>query len=254
MAKKKGKKVKHATFHESAKLHNSVGGYDGGSCLSGHLSKYTSGDSCSYRWQGVKQAEDNSGPYDSHPKDYCRVKGAKLAKGFFRKLFLGGGENFHTGFMPYANQVHHILPSSGLRNGMDEATESKPDLIKTMCDGLLTQKYNINFRPNMIILASKWRDACHIGLPTHLGDHPDYTASIQEKVLEAMAPYASLADQGMEHDDPDFEDLKDDLEAISTSMYPSIVSYGQTAIKGKCKKAKITVNDLPAAVFAVLGV
>lgn len=67
MASKKGTEGPHSFFGESADCHVSIGSYEGGSCLNGHMSQWKENDSCSYRWQGLKQAEDHPGPYNSHP-------------------------------------------------------------------------------------------------------------------------------------------------------------------------------------------
>jgi len=247
MAKKKKQKATHSYFKDSYNLHAKVGSYDGGACLSGHLYKWTARNSCSYRWQGIKKAKENPTPYDSHGKAYCHLNGAG-----FPALAVLGIKNFNNGFMPYSNQVHHVLPNSVLRNGIDETTKSKANLIKDICDGLLTEKYNINFKDNMLILAVKWKDACQIGLPTHLGDHPGYSAKIKARVIKALQPYAQVVDDEEDHDEPDYLDLKDELKAISDSMYGAIVAHGQTSIKGSCSSAPVSVNQLPASVYAVL--
>lgn len=52
-------KVDMAAKHEVQNLdkpeHVSAKAIEGGQCLSGHLSRYTLDNSCSYRWQGLKK-------------------------------------------------------------------------------------------------------------------------------------------------------------------------------------------------------
>ena len=271
MAAKKGAKATHSFFKESNELHNSVGSFDGGSCLNGHMSKWKERDSCSYRWQGIKRAKESPGPYNSHPRADCRLDGTGfgwvvpdaiaagragkilkvleegIKKGKLKRLI--EARNFTNGFAPYSNQVHHVLPNSGLRNGIDKATKSNVDLVKDITDGLLEEKYNINFKVNMLILPESKRASVLIGLPTHCGDHPGYTASVMAGVLKALAPYAQVADQEQEHDEPDYKELRKELEAVSSSMYDAIVAYGQAHIKNQ---ASLSVNQLPASVFSVL--
>jgi hypothetical protein len=277
MARKK-KAPKHVVFQESYEQHKSVGSFAGGSCLTGHKSKWEERDSCSYRWQGIAKAKENSGPYHSYKdkqgksinrldgSDYGWVAvsalsagaGGKVLQSLHTKQFdktlkqLVKTRNFTNGFAPYANQVHHVLPNSALYNGVDQATASNTALIKVIGDGLLKEKYNINFKDNMLILPRNWRDACKVGLPTHCGDHPTYTATVQGRVMKALQPYAAVADEGEDHDEPDYEDLKDELEEISRSTYTSVVKYGQSAILSRCGDPKTSVNALPQNVAAGL--
>lgn len=272
---KKGESFGHSFFKESEELHQSVGSYAGGACLTGHQSSWEQRNSCSYRWQGVKKADENKTIYNSHADGDAHI--GKSGFGWARATAAAAGKagniireiqtafkkgklktlveakNFTNGFAPYPNQVHHVLPTSVLRNAIDTTTKGDAGLVKDINDGLLTEKYNINFKDNMIILAVSWDDACQIGLPTHLGDHPTYRGEIESAVLDAMAPYQSLADQGEEHEKPDYEELKDTLEKIANRMYTSIKNYGQSTLKGKCQDEEVTVNNLPRIVYKVLA-
>jgi len=271
MAKKQGKKAKHAFFEDSYKLHVPTGSYENGACLGPHRSYWKANDSCSYRWQGVKKAEENPGPYNSHPnKKYhlggtgwgwpaeSSVKSGRAGDVIFKGEIKTFGKrvkqkvqarNFTNGFAPYGNQVHHILPTATLRNCIDATTKSNVDQVKNICDGLLKEKYNLNFKKNMLILPTTWRHACKIGLPVHLGDHPNYSDEIKTKVMRALSPWDQAASQGEEHPEPDFFDLKYELEALEDNMYVSITSHGTQTIKGHCEDPKVTVDQLPKVVF-----
>ena len=234
--KKKGKKTKHVFYQDPAKAHKP-------GCLTSHETKYKDGDACSYRWQGVKQAEANPDPYNSHGKLYARINGESHATKGFAKLFKSGVKNFHNGYMPYANQVHHVLPKATLKDAVEKSVKSA-DQIATVRDGLLEQDYNINHKENMLILAVRWRDACQIGLPTHCGDHPAYSAKIKSKAMKALLPVAGLVDAGADHNDPEFEELRDELEQIARTTYKDIVDYGKIAIRGSCDADEVTVNNI----------
>ena|SRR5687767_150340 len=149
--KKKGKKAKHVFYQDPEKLHKP-------GCLTSHETKYKDGDACSYRWQGVKKAEANSGPYNRHKKLYAHIGGEGHATKGFAKLFSSGVKNFHNGYMPYANQVHHVLPKATLKDAVEKSVKSAAQ-INTVRDGLLHHEYNINYIENMMVLAVKWRDA-----------------------------------------------------------------------------------------------
>jgi hypothetical protein len=272
---KKGQAMGHSFYKNSEDLHLSAGNYAGGACLTGHHSHWEPRNSCSYRWQGLKKAESIKSVYNSHEKKSAHL--GKSGFGWARAESVDAGkagkvlrkfetemkkdklktkieaQNFTNGFAPYSNQVHHVLPNSVLRNGIDKTVNGDADLVKDICDGLLTEKYNINYQDNMIILPVDWEDACQIGLPTHNGDHPTYRAEIQTAVLEALAPYQQAANQGESHEEPDYEEIKEKLETISKDMYDSIKNYGQTAIKGKCASGEVGVNNLPKSVYGAPG-
>lgn len=278
----------HPFYKKYPGLHKPVGGYAGGSCLEGHVGFYEQQNSCSYRWQGLAKANESPGKeiYNSHHNPDCHLGAsghgwastARLAQGksgelvgtFETKTFKNKktgtetekqrilAKNFTTGFAPYSNQVHHVLPSGVLRICISDLAKVAPTIQDLICKGLLTEKYNINHKDNMIILPVKWSDACKIGLPTHQGSHPSYSASIKSATADAMSPYEKIAEQiadpeKKDHDAPAPEDLKTALEDISNKMYDSIIAL-QPIIRGRCKSEKMSVNELPTAVFACLAV
>ncbi|MDZ7591859.1 MAG: AHH domain-containing protein [Rubrivivax sp.] len=272
MAKKKGSKGPHSYFKESNKLHDSVGSFDGGACLNGHLSRWVERDSCSYRWQGIKRAKERAELYNIPSErswwldesGFRWLSAESVAKGRSGKILKTIAEgikkgmlkrkvevrNFTNGFLPYSNQVHHVLPNSALRKGIEGATGSKANLIKDITDGLLEEPYNINFKINMLILPEGKRESVILGLPTHCGDHPGYTAKVMASVKAAMQPYALAAKKGEPHGESDFEDIKDELHTISNDMYDAVVDYGQASVKGA---SALSVNELPTSVFSVLA-
>ncbi len=279
----------HTLYERLAELHNPVGTFDNGSCLSGHLNWWEQRNSCSYRWQGVAKANQEPGKsiYNSHSNKLRRLNGIGHGWVATKTLALGRGgsvvEGFETrvinktkkdgtvkstekqrvttkaftnGFSPYANQVHHVLPVAVLRSSIEEVSEPAPSIEDMVGGGLLQEKYNINYKENAIILPVKWADACEIGLPTHLGSHPTYSAKVQSATMKAMKPYQKIAEQVAEekpHDKPEPADLKDALVDISKKMYAALIGLRPT-ILGKCKATQVTLNEIPKSVYKALGV
>jgi len=225
----KSAKYKHATTIEYDKRHTSVGSYDGGKCFVGHLFKHTPNDSCSYRWQGIKRAKESPAPYTTYA--------AELGKGFGLLATKDNSKiyGFTTGWFPWINAVHHVLPVGVLKDAITSFSKGLSDLEILIVVGLLNEKYNINFKVNMIILPANFETSRTVGLPTHAqGDnHSKYSDKIKEDVTDALdAVYGSVRSQmsssSEDHDLPDHEDLKDQLRGISDDYYGKIVAYGKS--------------------------
>src|SRR5262245_32494978 len=122
----------HKFYLPDYKAHVSAGTYDDGACLVKHVTQFKDDDSCSYRWQGVKKAEEQPGrsAYDAHPKTHFHVGGRSAgpfdpadtatvvaSSGFAGKVVKASQPtkkglrdiievtNFTTAFAPYGNQV-----------------------------------------------------------------------------------------------------------------------------------------------------
>ncbi|WP_437949726.1 AHH domain-containing protein [Sorangium sp. So ce296] len=273
---------KHEFYEKFEKLHSSVASYEGGACLRGHSGFYQEKDSCSYRWQGLAKAKLEPGKdvYDSHPNPKCHLDGSgygwasvqavtqgragvveatyakktyktKKGKDIEKQKILA--KNFTNGFAPYPNQVHHILPTAALRESILEVSKPAPSVAETIGKGLLGEKYNINHMDNMIILPVRGREARKIGLPTHCGSHPGYSAQIKDRVTAALRPYQRIAEQvanNRKHDSPKPGNLKDALELISDVMYIEFITVAISA-----KEAGVdpgSVDELPSSVFQSL--
>lgn len=248
--------------HEDLKpydnLHKSVKTHDDGACLGRHEAYYKA-DSCSYRWQAVKRVEDEDRHiYDSHPNPKFRVDGtayrnpsvstagkyqaggalvgvagpATVAitgkrKGKKYKTVLAIA--FRTGFAPYSNQAHHLLPDAELRGAVYDTTESAPQVRDLVFQDLLREKYNLNHWKNMMILPCARTHGQAIGLPTHPNghNHITYSAAVRIKVKKALIPYQAAVDdekQGKPHSQPDSKKIKDDVEAVSDGLHTLIVA------------------------------
>jgi hypothetical protein len=101
----------------------------------------------------------------------------------------------------------------------------------------------------MIILATQWEDACQIGLPVHLGNHPNYSDEIKTKVMRALSPWDETASKGPDHPPQDYFDHKYELNSLAENMYINIVEHGEDNIKDTCADMQVSVDDLPDSVF-----
>jgi hypothetical protein len=231
----------HQAFLETNKRHESVATYDNGACVIKHQFPYTEKDSCSYRWQGIKKAEEQPGrsAYDAHRAPECHLGKRPL-----------GVKNFTTGWAPYGNQVHHVLNQSSLHKGINGVAEVWPYMRRTIVNGLLKEKYNLNHKDNNLICPTADYHSRETGLPTHIGSHKTYSAKILTSVKNALEPYKKIANQlakkQKKHDKPDPLELKDALENISNTMYQNIVGL---AAGNRLKRRATTVDSLPSKAY-----
>lgn len=270
----------HAAFTPWDALHHKAGAYDGGKCLGRHEAYYYENNSCSYRWQAVKQATNDQAIYDAHSDPTKRMAGTAWrtpADSTAQKYNAGGAlvsmgpafdpspptgnkgkkrqkrdkvrlvlaKAFRTGFAPYDNQAHHLLPDATLREGVFEVTEGATNVRDAILQGLLSEAYNMNHWKNMMILPCARSHGKEIGLPTHPNghNHPTYSAEIKAKVKKALRPYQAAVDdekQGKPHVVPDPKKVKDDLEAISVGLHALILSKVATL---KASTTEVQVND-----------
>jgi A nuclease family of the HNH/ENDO VII superfamily with conserved AHH len=274
----------HQFYEEKYYLHIRASGTDGGACFSKHESKYDEHNSCSYRWQGVVKARERKDIYNiekhpnwhldnfSKPESWKNVAFAqstinKMKPKLYKQIFdkagnpltnkgkvIVGTPNFINGQAPYRNQVHHLIANGLFCDELSKTVNTVPEkamaVFYLVIKGLMKEKYNINYKDNMIILPCEPSVAKKIGLPTHLGSHPTYDSYIKGRIQSSLRPYKKIALQLAknveEHDTSDPKKLKDDLLKISSIMYNSIIDFGQSNIKNK---GAFRINDLPDAVF-----
>lgn len=265
----------HKAYQPTYKYHASVGSYDSGACLVKHVIPFKDADSCSYRWQGVHKAGMDPGKsaYDAHrnakhhiggrgtgafmPEDSASltksagmagvVMGSTTTKKGLRALV--EVNNFTTGFVPYGNQVHHLLNASSLRKGIDDLVKAWYPIRWVIVNGLLGEKYNLNHFENNMILPTRDYHCRETGLPKHYGGHQKYSDVIKTSIDEALTGYKKIANQmkkKKDHDPLDPLALKDALEAISKQVYTGII--GEAAANRAARKL-VTVNSLPVGSF-----
>lgn len=236
--------------------HLTVNNLEGGQCLSGHKSKYTPGNSCSYRWQGLEKAKENNHIYDAHrgfynsPAKgyhigaYRKVKYAQAsyagetkgeAKPFInnkgKKMATFEALNFTNGKAPYKNDVHHILPNADLKDGL-AAKVKDFNTMQHICNSLLFAKYNINHKDNCIILPKKNRHGFEVGLPTHANSHQaGYKDALKKYIKDALQSAIKLISEAegksKGHEVIDYVKIKENFELISEEMYEFLANPGE---------------------------
>jgi len=274
---------KHEFYKGLNYLHIRVAAKDNGACLSKHESVYKEHNSCSYRWQGLAKAREKAEIYNISEKPSWHIgqrSNCAFAEDTIKNMsssvyeifratngntvsFLSKkkqlrmqvivADNFTNGQVPYTNDVHHVLPDGLLRNEIDNVAEtlkSRSGVMRYLITaGLLKEKYNVNYKDNMIILPHSRRVAKLIGLPTHKGSHPKYDTNIQNSIQKALENYKKIAEQienGEPHDKVNPKQLKEKLLKISNNLHDALIAYGQSHIKDR---SSLKVNKLPDSVF-----
>lgn len=150
---------------------------------------------------------------------------------FFRKYNF---VNFTIGSVPWANQVHHVLPKEVFREVMRSFSNIQ-DLVEK---GLYKEGYNINHKKNMVILPEQAKYARLTGLPIHNGGHGGYNDRLMEKVEAAFSEYIDINKEAKNGNckEPKAKPVKDQLEKISATYYAKILAIGNKGKKGSALK------------------
>lgn len=140
-------------------------------------------------------------------------------------------------FDPYWHQAHHIVPNGSLCNAMAFDDGKYTVVIRR---GLAGEGYNMNDKKNMIMLPMGKRISDTIGLPRHLKtpsdkQHWQYSINVQDKLEEIFVP---LADRIKQHKNREYDEMKDQIEELSVSL------YGQIQIS-----TAPSLEDMPVSAF-----
>jgi len=256
-------KDNHFTDEELKALHQPREGAEGKGCLIRHQPR-TVDHQCSHQWQARVKAESDPDLYNypaykklcgpgkfktaarkarskkPFPRDYaelingCYMKDKPTRKG--KEWNLCTGENFKHWLKPYWHNAHHIIPNTGLKKSINEASKLDVRLPNMIRYCLLKASYNLNDKDNMIILPQGRVVAEALGLPRHLkGDevgpnekkeffsHIDYSKNMQDKVEMVIQEYIETLESALEdHPEPPGALSKAKLVKISTDTYQSI--------------------------------
>jgi hypothetical protein len=198
-----------------------------GGCLNRHVSEYAEGNPCSHRWQAFKKALAESGK----SKKYLWPAGEKGPRRGADWSVSAAGANFkRESGRPFGHESHHIVPNSELRNAIGDFGTDDPDafIIRLLIRmGLLMEEYNLHDELNMIILPLGPRHAKVLGLPRHRETnewhHSAYSSHVRKRLDKILAP---MKPKVLDHnsDPPDYEDCKQQIEDISTDLYPKILT------------------------------
>ncbi|MFV8749015.1 hypothetical protein ACNOYE_00530 [Nannocystaceae bacterium ST9] len=222
--------------------------------------------SCSYRWNAAHRARSDwsvdkprrqpSAALGSQIKEggkRIKKRVAKLEKsgalkarfeqesGVWGRRWADPTRHFETGYWPWLNDVHHLVPCSVLRNLIDhvaEQAEAETSIVREEIErSLFSAMYNINDEINVVILPLLRADAENVQLPRHLDvserdvcDHPCYSAEVETHLRAKFdGIYSSLvkAVEDRKHLlDQKAKDAKDALEGVSRALRKKIESLG----------------------------
>ncbi|RKG84532.1 AHH domain-containing protein [Corallococcus terminator] len=263
-------------------LHQPPGGAGGEGCLWSWNSEYKDGHQCSYRWHAREHAladgrlynypaykslcvEKAPGPGDVYltaayqgPKQKVPSNSYALRNQFPYKNKPRPGQwdvslprNFTESFTrPYWHNGHHIIARSVLLDELAAAGKEDVRVTDMIVQGLLKASYNLNDKPNMIILPMDRTVARALGLPRHLlgdemeiheefqgrrtADHPDYSRRVRFMIRPVINQYKRLAKQKLDEAHPEPPDAlaKEQLVRISETVYRAITTAG-SFMKGK---------------------
>jgi hypothetical protein len=224
-------------------------------CLHRHgNSKVRKGDCCSYRWQGLRNGEDNPTFYDypaykalvkaavpiqtakteSFPTWYKKTLKAPLAHQWDITITAGvtPSKNFRDKcYQPYWHEAHHIVPDDVLREAIAyaaEGTSGPGEVQKTIRGGLLTEKYNLNDKLNVFLLPMDAKVGLAIRLPKHrITPETRHHNTYSDKVLgELKEVFKDVKKALAAHKEPDYESCKDQIEKLSKRLHGQIRAAG----------------------------
>ncbi|HEY8211698.1 MAG TPA: AHH domain-containing protein [Myxococcaceae bacterium] len=200
---------------------------------------------CCYRGQGYDETKNNGAKRALYEIDFTIAANKARLPMIFTELIIGGspkkksdfkkptdprksktawwfkGNNFIFGYKPYNHNGHHILPFEAM------AQLSYAELRLVQDSG-----YNLNDKPNMIILPCNEEYGYALRLPAHPYDHPSYTKAIKKMIAKLKQ---KLAKKKKNHKltKKNANNFKSDLETWQQNQYWKIVDFGKTGNKGK---------------------
>jgi len=222
-------------------------------CLLRCDGSYSPGKAHSYRWNGAERARGESRvPYSDYYEIYAAApmyRGERRLSSLDRQNLLQSpiqtdssgsaalGVPFADAEHPFPHNAHHIVPRGVLHQGIDgvagQAEPNVTDMYNLVVGGLLTEPYNLNAQPNVIILPTQRPAAERLGLPRHLDDaearsHPIYSSMVSAQVVPLFnQSYSGLAAEvaARAHDGPDptMPAMRGAIEAISNAIYEAII-------------------------------
>lgn len=137
-----------------------------------------------------------------------------------------GRQNFRTGYLPYSNQAHHILPIEAFY----EKKWTARHLAIVMASG-----YNINRKSNLIYLPQCY-GRLHLMRFHFLPDHSKGHSAYNIRVIKKLDAVHRLVDEALE--EPNCQkgkDIRDQilkaLDGIETKEYTDILQSGPGNLK-----------------------
>lgn len=265
---------KHAQGVETVRgKHLPVAASDGGACLARDTKQFKAQWSCSHRWQALLKAEENPGAYNwpayqslarrAPVQTSASVKDGKMFPAWYTRWLdppkehawdVGQGENFKDKcYVPYWHNAHHLVPNGALRAAINEVgkTTAKPAEVRLeVRQGLLEVKYNLNHKRNLIILPIDKSVGRALKLPVHLSRarasrHSAYNQSVKSELDQIFSQVTRALRTCDETNPPDYQSLKDQIEALSDHLYSAVRSAGGSGVR--------SLEGMPEASFTPLS-
>lgn len=240
----------HVKFVKAHEAHSRSSG-----CIIYCMSQYVEGHPHSHRWHAANQARGESRvPYNDYKLwesqevnnwSEDQLKALDKEGGLDGPITQAGGKHlgkvkpFYREFHPFNHNGHHIIPSSNIEECIDKAVAKAAPNEGRMKDlvvgGLLTEPYNNNDQPNMIVLPTRLRDSQILGLPIHTdgqADHPDYRTTagkqIKGKFQSAYRSLAAAVAAEVHPKDQKVPTLGPALVAISRQNYEAMIAMAMS--------------------------
>ncbi|MEX1363185.1 MAG: AHH domain-containing protein [Nannocystaceae bacterium] len=234
---------KHKNFVKQHEEHDK----DGAGCIVYCTSDYDEGNPHSHRYNAAEQARgEGRVPYSSYCHSPFEVGTWSLSKlnqfknqgGLASAITYSGTQPvasvkpYAVEFHPFPHQGHHIIPSENLEIALTKvmkvAGSRAAEVQNFVVGAILKEPYNNNDKPNMIVLPTQLQDSQVLGLPKHLGSHPNYSKMVYGKVVRKFnKAYKGVAKaiKNMEHvEDQDVPPIKPDMLSISVGMYEAVIT------------------------------
>lgn len=241
----------HVDFVKAHTAHNAPGS----GCIIYCTGKYEPGNAHSHRWHAANQARGESRvPYNNYKlwesqevdnwseQQLKTLAGEGGLDGPITKAgakSIGKVQPFYRSFHPFNHDAHHIIPSSNIEEcilkAVAKAAPNEGRMYDLVVGGLLSEPYNNNDQPNMIVLPTKLRDSQILGLPIHTDGQPDhkpYRRTVERQIKgKFKSAYRSLAAAVAAEKHPKDQKvptLGPTLVAISRQNYEAIIAVAMS--------------------------
>jgi hypothetical protein len=244
MGKKRKRSDQHVTDLESFKDKHP------GGCLNAHHSKYSEGNTCSYRWQAYVKASGSDKARYTWPSDY----GLQPPKP--KAWDAGQPGNFQEkSTVPYWHESHHIVPHAELSNAIAAIGKEAPngaEITAIVREGLLDEGYKLNDKENMIILPMLSIHARAVALPKHrmtptTFHHAAYSKLVSIELEKIFRPMTKSVDPKKHDSKPDYVASAAKIARLSSKLDRGIKDAGALMKQGKMSGDAL--DDIPAQVL-----
>lgn len=250
----------HVNFVKAHAAHSRSSG-----CIVYCTGTYEEGNPHSHRWHAANQARSETRvPYTDFPLFESRrfyrpkrilerlekqggIEGAITPDG---NTYTGMVKPFHHMEHPFPHNAHHIIPSGELEGCINKvvakAAPNEGRMRDLVVGGLLTEPYNNNDQPNMIVLPTELEASEVTGLPIHtaqsaatgrnLPQHKNYSAMVRKQLrCKFVKLYRSLSAAVAAETHPKDQKVPTAgpmMVAISRQTYEAIIAIAQARAVG----------------------